>query len=132
MPTKTNPDDSGWDLIGLEIIEKRHNVFLFDTGIQIEPPKGYYTEIYPRSSIYKTDFIQANSVGIIDSGYRGNIMIPLRYIGQDNAKEAIEQLKGCRIAQLILRKHVASELVEVSSLTDTKRGASGFGSSGQR
>lgn len=132
MPEKSNPYDSGWDLVALEVIPKNENVFFIDTGIQIEPPLGYYTEVYPRSSIYKTDFIQANSAGIIDSGYRGNIMVPLRYVSSKDGLSAARALIGQRFAQLIIREYIDVKLVLADSLKDSVRGTGGFGSSGER
>ena len=94
--------------------------------------EGYYTEIYPRSSIYKTDFISANSVGIIDSDYRGTIFMPVRYVGQNNGLEEASKLVGTRVAQLILRKKEILEIDIVDSLEQTDRAEGGFGSTGTK
>ena len=130
LPTKAHSEDEGWDLVALEVQAKSNWLFFFDTGLQIEPPIGYYSEVCPRSSLSKTDFIQANSLGIIDNGYRGNILIPLRYIGVEDGLAAAKQLIGKRIAQLILRKSVPVELKLASQLAASSRDKGGFGSSG--
>ncbi len=84
VPSQAHKTDSGVDLTLMDILKKRDNVFFFDMGVSIEPPQGFYTELVPRSSIYKYDFIMANSIGIIDSEYRGIIYMPMRYIGNGN------------------------------------------------
>jgi len=130
LPTKAHSSDSGLDLTLIKVIEKRDNVFFFDTGISVEPPEGYYTELYPRSSIYKTDFIMVNSVGIIDNGYRGILFMPMRYIGAGNGKDEAGKLVGSRVGQLILRKVEHYDIEIIKDLSGSERGGKGFGSSG--
>jgi len=130
LPERAHISDSGLDLTLMKVIEKRHNVFFFDTGISIEPPTGYYTQLYPRSSIYKSDFIMTNSVGIIDEGYRGVLFMPMRYVGSSDGKQEAEKLIGQRVGQLILKKLEPFNIQIVETLTDSERGGKGFGSSG--
>lgn len=130
-PVKAHYNDSGLDLTLIQVIEKRENIFFFDTGISIEPPAGYYTELYPRSSVYKSDFIMTNSVGIIDAGYRGILYMPMRYVGNGNAKDEAEKLVGTRVGQLVLKKLEPFEIALTEHLSDTERGENGFGSSGR-
>ena len=130
LPERAHASDSGLDLTLMKVIEKRHNVFFFDTGISIEPPPGYYTELYPRSSIYKSDFILTNSVGIIDEGYRGILYMPMRYVGVGNARQEAEKLVGQRIGQLVLKKLEPFSIQVVDELAESERGGKGFGSSG--
>jgi len=129
-PKKAHASDTGLDLTCMEVIEKRDRVYFFDTGISIEPPNGYYTELLPRSSIYKHDFIMANSLGVIDQDYRGRLYMPMRYIGQGDGLAEAKSLIGKRVGQLILRKLEPFEVQEVEDLADTQRGEGGFGSSG--
>ena len=129
-PGKSYAGDSGLDLTLMRVVQKRERVFFFDTGISIEPPEGCYAEVMPRSSIYRTDFIMANSIGIIDSGYRGLLTVPMRYVGIGDGKAEAEGLIGCRIAQLILKKIEPYEIQYVENLSDSARGENGFGSSG--
>ena len=130
LPEKAHVNDSGLDLTLMKIEEKRNNIIFFDTGVSIEPPSGYYTELYPRSSIYKSDFIMTNSVGIIDEGYRGILYMPMRYVGMGYARQAAEKLIGQRVGQLVLKKMVPFQIDVVDMLTDSERGGKGFGSSG--
>ena len=102
MPKKAHLDDSGLDLSLIKVIQKRADIFFFDTGISVEPPTGYYTELVPRSSIYKQDFIMTNSIGIIDQGYRGLIMMPMRYVGNGNGLAAAEKLIGENIWEYVI------------------------------
>lgn len=129
-PYKAHTSDSGLDLTLIRVVEKRENMFFFDTGLSVEPPEGYYTELYPRSSIYKHDFIMTNSVGIIDQGYRGILYMPMRYVGAGNGREEAEKLIGQRVGQLLLKKLVPFDIELVETLSDSERGPNGFGSSG--
>ena len=131
LPQKNHATDSGIDLTVMKVVRKRDNIFFFDLGISIEPPQGYYAELFPRSSSYKHDFIMANSVGVIDSDYRGVIMMPMRYIGEGDAVAEAEGLIGQRVGQLILKKLEPVEISIVDSINTTVRGDKGFGSSGQ-
>lgn len=130
LPERAHETDSGLDLTLMKVIEKRENIFFFDTGVSVEAPAGYYTELFPRSSIYKHDFFMVNSVGIIDHGYRGGLFMPMRYLGDGNGRDAAESLVGQRIGQLILRRMEPCRIQVVSDLSDTERGGKGFGSSG--
>ncbi len=129
-PVKAHESDSGLDLTLMKVIEKRENIFFFDTGISIEAPFGYYTELFPRSSIYKHDFMMVNSVGVIDSEYRGTLFMPMRYLGSGDGRAEAENLVGHRIGQLILRRMEPYQVEIVTDLDETERGGGGFGSSG--
>ena len=130
VPSKAHPDDVGHDLTLISLAKTFDNgVQLYDTGIRVEPPEGYYVEIVPRSSISKSAYMLANSVGIVDPGYRGNLFVALRKM--DPAAPDLEL--PCKIAQLIVRRaetsvppiHVVFDMDE----TATARGTGGFGSS---
>ncbi|MDX2469750.1 MAG: dUTP diphosphatase [SAR324 cluster bacterium] len=131
-PKKAHATDAGIDLTCMTIVIKTKDVFFFDCGISVEPPPGYYTQLVPRSSIYKQDFIMANSVGIIDQDYRGKIFMPMRYVGTGDGKKAAMALVGHRVGQLILKKVEDYQIEIVDSLSDTIRGEGGFGSSGSK
>jgi len=127
IPSKAFEDDAGYDLtIISKIKDFNSKTSLYDTGIKIEVEEGYYTEIVPRSSISKSGYMLANSIGIIDNNYRGNLMIALTKICDDAADIELP-FKCC---QLIIRKQISADLVEVSSedLTNTERNEGGFGS----
>lgn len=129
-PQRGHSTDAGLDLTALELEQKKENIFFFNTGISIHVSSGYYAEIVPRSSIVKTDFIMANSVGIIDPDYRGLIYVPFRYVGNSDSLIAAKELLNKRIAQLIIRRLEPCSIEIVSSLEDTERGTGGFGSTG--
>ncbi|MBR5173036.1 MAG: dUTP diphosphatase, partial [Phascolarctobacterium sp.] len=94
----------------------------------MEIPEGYHAEIYPRSSVGLNSLLRmANSVGIIDCDYRGEV----GFIGESQNGNIVRIEKGQRIAQLIIKKNEDVDLVEVDELSDTERGSGGFGSTGK-
>lgn len=153
VPKRAHPSDTGWDvkLIGVEKIEG--DVIFFKTGISIQPPEGYYFEVAPRSSISKLPVEMANSIGIIDEHYRGELLIPVRVTHGEMGTEpknisfpnGIVKMFGARpttmsavgdlilqkkpyLFQLILRQRLDCDFLQVESLSETQRGAGGFGS----
>lgn len=129
--------DSGYDLFVLEDIEfKPYETKFVNFQIQCEMVEtnnldknvSYY--LYPRSSISKTPLILANSVGIIDAGYRGDIIAALRYIPFENSSEKYTLKKDTRIVQLCspTLAPLSTKIVDVLSIST--RGAKGFGSTG--
>lgn len=130
IPTKAHDTDAGWDLTVLEKVKTFAGICdLYDTGLAIRPPPGYYTEIVARSSISKTGHIIANGIGIIDEGYSDSLKVALIRLTEG---EPGPIKLPCKIAQLIFRKRedLYLEAVEVDSLDETPRGTGGFGSSG--
>jgi dUTP pyrophosphatase len=125
-PFKKRISDSGWDLHLVKLVERDGNLFLFDTGVRVSPPPGFYFDLVPRSSIYKSGFVLANSVGIIDMTYRGTIKVPL--IKVDPLKPEPEL--PWRAVQLIPRRFYPVEALNSKSLDETIRGEGGFGSTG--
>jgi len=138
IPSRAHPTDIGLDLVAIKthkIINS--NTIMYDTGIAVSPPQGFYLEIVPRSSISKTGWVLANSVGIIDPDYSGNLYIVLSRVVP--LSEELE-LPFCN-CQLILRKAEYAQVIEVDDLNDhipwdvdiTKgRSNGGFGSTGSR
>jgi len=131
LPVKAHPSDAGFDLTCMEVIDKGNQVYFLDTGVSLEPPAGFYVELYPRSSVYKTNFFQANSVGIIDPDYRGRIYFPFRYLGQGDGLAEAKALIGTRIGQLVVKRQEQVQLDLSEHLNDTHRGENGFGSTGK-
>lgn len=140
IPQKAHQSDAGFDLVALDdgTIDADCGFIQYRTGISIEPPNGYHTEIFPRSSISKYDLILANSIGLVDESYRGEILVRFKYIHAFHADGISlddhpirKYKKGDKIAQLVLRKTEDMNILEVNELSDTKRGTGGFGSSGQ-
>lgn len=100
---------------------------LVPTGLFIELPIGYEAQVRPRSGLaYKHGLTVLNSPGTIDADYRGEIRVLLVNISD----EAFVVNDGERIAQLVIARHESVEWVEAEALSDTARGAGGFGSSG--
>lgn len=101
---------------------------LVPTGLFIELPEGYEAQLRPRSGLaFKHGISLPNSPATIDSDYRGEIKIAL--INLSNEPFVIKN--GERIAQMIIARHEKAELIEVTELTETKRGEGGFGSTGK-
>ena len=135
VPSKSRYSDSGYDLtIISEYKRLTTNTVIYDTGIQLEIPNGYYVEIVPRSSISRSGYILANNVGIIDQGYRGNLYVALTKINED----VPELSMPWRCCQMIVKKQVYSRLEVVSSgvaaappvIETSSRGSGAFGSTG--
>lgn len=127
-PSKSRVSDSGYDLVLLEKIKTIGKVELYDTGIKVKPAFGIYFDLVPRSSIIKSGYILANSTGIIDRTYLGNVMVALIKI--DENAPALELPN--RLVQLIPRSIIHAEFIEVSEeeLSNSSRGTGGFGSTG--
>ena len=110
------------------------NTVIYDTGIKLEIPNGYYVEIVPRSSISRSGYMLANNVGIIDQGYRGNIYVALTKINEESPELSLPW-KCC---QMIVKKQIYSKLVfcdssgssEGGEIEKSSRGTGAFGSTG--
>ena len=125
IPSYAKDGDAGMDLVITSIITRNEGDVTYGFGIALEIPKGFVGLIFPRSSIRKTDLILSNSVGVIDSGYRGELQATFKRTGL--TKYAV----GDRGAQIIIMPHPSIEFVEVNELTNTERGEGGFGSTGK-
>ena len=138
LPYKTIQSDAGYDISIIRVHKKiGENTIMFDTGLQIKIDPEYYTEIVPRSSIIKTGWMLSNSIGIIDSSYRGNLYIVLTKVDKsitcdlDNLlSQDDEECFPFRGFQLIIRKQYDVQIEECDSLDETARGQGGFGSTG--
>ncbi|OJJ21036.1 hypothetical protein BKI52_10715 [marine bacterium AO1-C] len=126
-PFKGRVSDSGYDLTLIDKVKQVGLVTFFDTGIQIQPGFGWYFDLVPRSSISKTGYMLANSVGIIDRTYTGNVLVPLIKIDQNMPDLELP----ARVVQIIPRSIVHGQWQQVDSFDATERGAGGFGSSGR-
>jgi len=125
-PFKKRISDSGFDLYLIKLLKVDGNVYFFDTGVRVAPPPGFYFDLVPRSSIYKSGFVLANSVGIIDMTYRGTVKVPLVKV---NPEKEVPELPW-RAVQLIPRRFYPLEAKQVENLEETVRGEGGFGSTG--
>jgi dUTP pyrophosphatase len=129
IPSKKRASDVGYDLTIIRKVKDLSPITaLYDTGLVIQPPPGYYIEVVPRSSLSKSGYIQSNSIGIIDPNYLDTIKVPMTRI-DPNLPELQLPFTGF---QLIFRRpiHVGVHQVLKSELVDTSRGTGGFGSTG--
>jgi deoxyuridine 5'-triphosphate nucleotidohydrolase len=126
IPNKAHVSDSGYDLQLVKHLKTENGVEFYDTGIAIQPPLGYYFELVARSSLSKTGYILANSIGIIDASYTGSIKVALIKVCRD----APDIQLPARLVQLIPRQFLHLPMYEVSDFNKTRRDDGGFGSSG--
>lgn len=111
-----------------DIIIKSKETVKINTGVYVEIPEGYFGAVYPRSSTgVKKHLMLANTIGIIDSDYRGELMIFFYNYGQEDQK--IEN--GDRLAQLVIQPYMRCKIEKVDELADSVRGEGGFGSTGK-
>lgn len=127
IPQYAKAGDAGMDLVATEVIDGYGFSVTYGTGLAMEIPEGFVGLVFPRSSIRKYDISLTNCVGVIDSGYRGEIQATFR-------KEAGIPSKryevGDKIAQMIILPYPSIQFIEADELSDTERGAGGFGSTG--
>lgn len=128
LPKYAKKGDAGMDLTATSKWYDDDNNVCYGTGIAMEIPKGYVGLVFPRSSNAKQDLILSNSVGVIDSGYRGEITFKFKLI--DDRHLAKDYNIGDRVGQIIIMPYPMIEFVEVEELTKTERGDGGYGSSG--
>ena len=127
MPTKAHPTDAGADLTATSREwDEELKCWVYGTGIATEIPEGYVGLLFPRSSIRKYTLVQCNCIGVIDSHYRGEIMVSYK---RTSDIQRIYEI-GDKIAQLIILPYPEVSYTEVESLSETDRGENGHGSSG--
>jgi dUTP pyrophosphatase len=139
LPAYASEGDAGLDLVATsKEWDKERGFVEFGIGLAVELPKWYVGLVFPRSSISKTKYTLANSVGVIDSGYRGEIK--LRFFlnsaavhnldgeSRNEFSELTEYTVGDKIGQLVILPYLLIEPEEVNELSDSKRGGGGFGS----
>lgn len=145
LPFYSKPGDNGLDLIAVEKETDERGVITYDTKIAVEIPEGYVGIITPRSSIHGYDCSLANSVGTIDSNYRGSIKLKFKpdvtevwreeYNSFSNLQwqfiEGHSYQEGDKIGQLLILPCPQIVVVESDELSETERGSKGFGSSGK-
>lgn len=131
VPTKAHATDAGFDLYctSKEVNwEKRQLVC--HTGLAFEIPDGYVGLLFPRSSVSNKPLMMANSVGVIDSGYRGEVTAKFNITGMNEIYASNYQV-GDKIVQMIIIPYPKIEFVEAESLSDSDRGTVGYGSTGR-
>jgi dUTP pyrophosphatase len=151
IPTYAKSGDAGLDLTATtRWFDDAGNV-CYGTGLAIEIPEGYYADLRPRSSISKYDLTLANSVGTIDSNYRGELIFKFKptpaffdrtpcsalttetfdfvALSEKNNMNIYEV--GDRIGQILIKPYPKITFIEVDQLSDSDRGEQGFGSTGK-
>ena len=128
-PVRGSEWAAGWDLSCVEFY-KDHlaDVYVYRTGIAVELPRGYVGLLFPRSSIYKYTLSLTNAVGVLDCDYRGEILFKFASRPSDHPDWVYGI--GDRIGQLIVMPVPEIAFLETDTLSETKRGAGGYGSSG--
>jgi len=126
LPTYAKEGDAAMDMYAAEVMKDTYGNYVYLTGVALEIPPGFVGLLFPRSSVSKTSMSLANSVGVVDSGYRGEIMFKYRHINNLNPFYKT----GERVGQLMIIPYPKIELIEVEELSTTDRGDGGFGSTG--
>ena len=159
-PKFGKPGDAGADLVATEVLyDNVNNKFICHTGLAVEIPEGMVGLIFPRSSVRNYDLAMSNSVGVIDSGYRGEIMVTFNvnienkiynkigvvidegdvtnqqdwldsFDDEEAYKPKLYQV-GDRVAQLVIIPVPLIQYTEVNELSETERGTGGHGSTGK-
>lgn len=129
--------DAGMDLIATTKMHDRYGNLVFGTGLAFEIPEGYVGLIFPRSSVCKTTHLLTNCVGVIDSGYRGEVTLKFKTAIKDAQLPIFDETSvetyevGNKIGQIIVLPYPHVLFEEVEELSDSQRGAGGYGSTGK-
>lgn len=130
MPSKAHKTDAGFDLtatnITTELNECGQLVIVYHTDLALEIPEGYFAQLMPRSSIAKKSLRFTNSCGVIDSGYRGEVLG--KFIATTDVVPAVYKA-GDKFAQLVVLPVPDVEFVESDNLSESDRADGGYGSS---
>lgn len=137
IPRYAKPGDAGLDLTATSKWHDEYGNVCYGTGLAFEIPEGYVGMVFPRSSCTKKSILLGNAVGIIDSGYRGEVSFKFKpslvlTSGINYNKNIPDDYDiGERIGQIIIMPYPQIEFVEVDELSETERGTGGYGSSGK-
>lgn len=126
-PKYSKEGDAGMDLTITSILSDTEKDITYGFGIAMEIPKGFVGLVFPRSSVRKYDLSLTNCVGVIDSGYRGEIQATFKKTHNGEKQYLI----GDRAAQIMILAYPQIEFIESEILTNTDRGEGGFGSTGK-
>ena len=131
LPAYETASSAGMDLrafVDADVVLKPFERKLISTGLYIELPDGFEAQIRPRSGLaIKSGITVLNSPGTIDADYRGEIKVILINLSQED----FTIKSGDRICQMVIAKHEKAEFVEVNEISETERGAGGFGHTGK-
>ena len=130
IPAYAKTGDAGMDLTAVTFDVDEFGNLCYGTGLAFEIPEGYVGLVFPRSSNHKKGVILTNCVGVIDSGYRGEVSFKFKEIALGNFSKVAYKV-GDRIGQIIIMPYPQIEFEEVEQLSQTERGNKGFGSTGK-
>ena len=128
IPKYAKDGDAGLDLVATSKLSNTSFQVSYGTGLAMEIPKGFVGLVFPRSSIRNTELQLSNSVGVIDSGYRGELQATFN---KTRGFGSIDYNIGDKIAQIIIIPYPPIQFEEVEELNNTERGEGGFGSTGK-
>lgn len=123
IPEYAKEGDAGMDVFAVSK-EKNEKYVEYGTGLAFEIPENHAMLIFPRSSLSKKDLVLANHVGVLDSGYRGELKLRFKKVGEEIYGV------GDKIGQIMILPYPKIEFQESSELSSTSRGDGGFGSTG--
>lgn len=130
VPQKAHKGDAGYDLVAVSRRwDDEEGCWVYGTGLALEIAEGAVGLVFPRSSIAKKDVFLTNGVGVIDSGYRGEVMAKFKGTPVYNGGGYYKV--GERIAQLVVVKLPDVQLIESDELSESDRGEGGYGSTGK-
>jgi dUTP pyrophosphatase len=130
-PKYSKDGDAGMDLTITSIISETTTDVTYGFGVALEIPKGFVGLVFPRSSVRKYDLSLTNCVGVIDSGYRGEIQATFKKTNWLKGNESEKYEVGDRGAQIMIIAYPQIDFVETDNLNETERGDGGFGSTGK-
>lgn len=128
IPSYAKHGDAGMDLTATSASVDEIGNIVYGTGLAFEIPEGYVGLLFPRSSNSRTSLLLTNSVGVLDSGYRGEVMFKFKSIADG---DDVYYNIGDRIGQIIIMSYPHIEFEESEELTKTERGIGGYGSTGK-
>lgn len=145
IPSYAMEGDAGMDLTAVRITTDFYQNIIYHTGLAFEIPEGYVGLLFPRSSNFRKDLWLTNHVGVIDSGYRGEVTFKYRHTDTDYPSEGIVMCNdmqhhplhdtsynvGDRVGQIVIIPIPHIKMVEVDHLAESKRGTNGYGSTGK-
>jgi dUTP pyrophosphatase len=128
IPKYAKDGDAGLDLVATSVVNEEVFQITYGLGVAMEIPKGFVGLVFPRSSIRKYDLSLTNCVGVIDSGYRGELQATFR---KERGVASKKYEVGDKVCQIMIIPHPTVTFYEVEELNNTERGEGGFGSTGK-
>ena len=131
IPTYAQYGDAGLDLSAVNI-SYQDDYISYKTGLAFEIPSGYVGLLFPRSSNSNKDLILCNSVGVLDSGYRGEVEFRYKLVYNGGASRGLQHIYsiGDRVGQIVIITYPQITFIEEKELEDSERSTNGFGSTG--